>query len=54
LADFNKLTLIEKKKILFELIDVNTLYVNYSDIDSEEYNTPANEKNFMNSFYKGE
>ena len=52
--DFNNLNLEEKKRVLFELIDVNTLYVNYSDIDSEEYNISDTDKNFMNSFYKGE
>lgn len=50
--EFKELSLAEKKKILMELIDVNTLYVNFSDIDDNRYTFSDSEKKFMKSFYE--
>ena len=50
--DFLNLKLEEKKKVLMDLIDKNKLYINYSDIDNEEYDISKEEKQFNNSFYK--
>jgi len=33
------------------LIDLNMLYVNYSDIDDEEYKVSDSDKSFNRSFY---
>lgn len=43
----------DKKKFLISIIDKNTLYVNYSDIDNEDYSIPNSDKAFTQSFYKG-
>ena len=37
-----------------ELIDKNKLYLNYSDMEDEKYSVSDDEKNFTNSFYKGD
>ncbi|MFC2738343.1 MAG: site-specific DNA-methyltransferase, partial [Leptotrichia wadei] len=50
--DFLNLKLEEKKKVLMDLVDKNKLYINYSDIDNEEYDISKEEKQFNNSFYK--
>ena len=50
--DFLNLKLEEKKKILIDLVDKNKLYINYSDIDDEEYDISKEEKQFNDSFYK--
>ena len=50
--DFLNLKFEEKKKILIDLVDKNKLYINYSDIDDEEYDISKEEKQFNNSFYK--
>ncbi|MBQ8997174.1 MAG: site-specific DNA-methyltransferase [Clostridium sp.] len=51
---FNSLTDDEKREFLIEIIDKNTLYVNYSEIDDESYNISKEDKEFNNSFYKKE
>lgn len=51
--DFNGLTLEEKKKALISIIDKNKLYVNYADINDEEYNVSSIDKKFSDSFYRG-
>ena len=40
------------KKILIELLDKNQLYVNYSDMDDEEFGISEDDKKFTNSFYE--
>ena len=50
--DFLNLKLEEKKKVLMDLVDKNKLYVNYSDINNEEYDISKEEKQFNDSFYK--
>ena len=52
MAHFKSLELEEKKRVLFELIDANTLYVNYSDIDDSRFEISDNDKAFMRSFYE--
>ena len=49
---FNSLTLNEKKKFLISVIDKNTLYINYSDIDDSTYSLSENDKEFTRNFYK--
>ena len=50
--EFNKLNLDEKKRALIRIIDKNKLYVNYSDIDNEEFNISEYDKKFTRSFYE--
>lgn len=52
--EFQKLNLDKKKKALCYLIDKNKLYVNYSDIDDENYNISEQDKKFTKSFYEDE
>ena len=49
--EFEKLSLEDKKKALISIIDKNKLYVNYSDIEDEDYNISEEEKKFTKSFY---
>lgn len=50
-ADYAELSMSDKKKFLMELLDKNLLYVNYCDIDDEEFNISERDKNFTRSFY---
>ncbi|WP_235750771.1 site-specific DNA-methyltransferase [Mycoplasmopsis bovigenitalium] len=50
--EFNNLDLTNKKKALISLVDKNKLYVNYSDIDDEDFNISDVDKSFTNSFYR--
>lgn len=52
-ANFQSLTLPDKKRALIGLIDKNKLYVNYSSIDDEEYAISEKDRVFTESFYKG-
>ena len=52
--DFENLEIKDKKKVLMELIDKNKLYLNYSDMEDEKFSVSDDEKNFTNSFYKGD
>ncbi|ATV63753.1 DNA methyltransferase [Fusobacterium pseudoperiodonticum] len=49
--DFTKFDLKAKKDILREIVDKNKLYVNYSDMEDEEYSIGKEDKIFTNSFY---
>lgn len=49
--DFEELSLAEQKQILSEIIDNNNLYVNYSDIDDEDYQVSEQDKKLNRSFY---
>lgn len=44
----------EKRKLLINIIDKNTLYINYSEINDNSYNISDDIKQFNNSFYKNE
>ena len=50
-VEFDNLTLEEKKQALIKLIDKNKLYVNYSDINDENYYINDKDKMFTQSFY---
>ena len=52
--DFDELSFENKKRLLLELLDKNLLYVNYCDIDDEEYQVNAQDKAFSRSFYREE
>ena len=50
--DFYDLSLDDQKRFLMELLDKNLLYVNYCDIDDEEYAISDEDKAFTRSFYE--
>lgn len=50
--DFEELNLEEKKKALIKIVDKNKLYVNYSDIDSGDFDISDADKKFTKSFYE--
>lgn len=49
--EFDALSLDAQKSFLMELLDKNLLYVNYCDIDDEEYGIGDEDKAFTRSFY---
>lgn len=49
--EFEKLSLTDKKRILSDLVDNNTLYMNYSEIDDASYDNSAEDKKFNKQFY---
>ena len=49
--EFEQLSLAEQKQILSGIIDNNNLYVNYSDIDDNDYQISAEDKKLNHSFY---
>lgn len=51
IEDFKQLEMEEKRRFLIEVLDKNLLYVNYSDIEDEDYCVSEEEKNFTKSFY---
>lgn len=51
--DFVELPIDDAKKILISIIDKNTLYMNYSDIENEDYSISDEDKAFTKSFYEG-
>ncbi len=54
-TQFNELSEDDKRKLLISIIDKNTLYVNYADINDSDYGIDENTKAFNDSFYmKGE
>jgi len=50
-ADFTELSLADKKRFIIELLDMNMLYVNLSDIDDADYAISEVDKAFTRSFY---
>ena len=48
---FNELTFKDQKQFLFGLLDKNQLYVNYSEIDDEEFAVSEEDKKLNNKFY---
>lgn len=48
---FAKLSLAEQKRLLLELVDSNTLYVNYSDIDDATHKVDVATKKHNHKFY---
>lgn len=51
--DFDQLSLEDKKRFLYECLDKNHLYVNYSEIDDEEYAVSEEDKRLNREFYRG-
>lgn len=49
--DYAALSLDDKKRFLMEILDKNLLYVNYCDIDDEEFGISDEDKAFTRSFY---
>ncbi|MCX7641340.1 MAG: site-specific DNA-methyltransferase [Elusimicrobiales bacterium] len=49
--EFEDLSIENQKEFLYECLDKNHLYVNYSEIDDKEYNVSAYDKKINNSFY---
>lgn len=50
--DFDNLSIDNQKKFLCECLDKNHLYVNYSEIDDEEYRVKEEDKKMNKEFYK--
>lgn len=50
--DYAALSLDDKKRFLMEILDKNLLYVNYCDIDDEEFGISDEDKAFTRRFYK--
>ena len=50
--DYVALSLNDKKRFLMEILDKNLLYVNYCDIDDEEFGVSEEDKAFTRSFYR--
>ena len=49
--DFADLSIEEQKRFLLECLDKNHLYVNYSEIDDEEYRISERDKELNKKFY---
>jgi len=49
--DFEDLSIKNQKRFLFECLDKNHLYVNYSEIDDEEYGVSEEDKKLNKEFY---
>ena len=50
--DYAALSLDDRKRFLMEILDKNLLYVNYCDIDDEEFGISDEDKAFTRSFYR--
>jgi adenine-specific DNA-methyltransferase len=50
-ADFEALSIEDKKRFILELLDKNMLYVNLCDLDDKEYAISNADKAFTRSFY---
>jgi adenine-specific DNA-methyltransferase len=50
--DFDDLSIEDQKRFLLECLDKNHLYVNYSEIDDEEYRVSEEDKRLNREFYK--
>lgn len=52
-SGFKSLSLEEKKQVLIESLDVNQMYLSYSEMDDTQYGIPESVKQFNHSFYRG-
>ncbi len=50
--EFKKLSATEKRRLLLEIIDNNTLYVNYEDINDPIFKVSEKDKEFNNKLYE--
>ena len=48
---FKKIELKQQKKILFNILDKNQLYVNYSEIDDKKFKVGEKDKKINREFY---
>ena len=48
---FADLSMRDQKKFLYECLDKNHLYINYSEIDDKEYGVSAEDKKLNKEFY---
>lgn len=51
---YHALSLEEKKEVLIQVLDMNQLYLSYSEIEDEQYKIPEDVKAFNHSFYQKE
>ena len=51
---YHALSLEEKKEVLIQVLDMNQLYLSYSEIEDEQYKIPEDIKVFNHSFYQKE
>ena len=51
---FNELSLKEQKDVLIQVLDMNQLYLNYSEIEDSQYDISDSVKAFNHSFYQKE
>ena len=49
--DFEELSIENQRRFLLECLDKNHLYVNYSEIDDEEYGVDEEDKKINREFY---
>jgi adenine-specific DNA-methyltransferase len=52
--EFEDLSIEDQKRFLIECLDKNHLYVNYSEIDDEEYEVSEEDKKINREFYKNQ
>ncbi|MDN6327663.1 MAG: site-specific DNA-methyltransferase, partial [Alkalibacterium sp.] len=51
---YKRLSLEEKKKVLIKVLDMNQLYLSYSEMEDEQYEISEDVKAFNHSFYQKE
>ncbi|NMB08059.1 MAG: site-specific DNA-methyltransferase, partial [Tissierellia bacterium] len=51
---YHALSLEERKEVLIQVLDMNQLYLSYSEIEDEQYKIPQDVKAFNHSFYDKE
>lgn len=51
---YHALSLEEKKEVLIQVLDMNQLYLSYSEIEDEQYKISEDVKSFNHSFYQKE
>jgi adenine-specific DNA-methyltransferase len=51
ISEFESLSFDEQKRFLIEILDKNQLYVNYSEIDDEDYDVTDTDKKLNRQFY---
>lgn len=51
-SEFDELSIDEQKQFIMELIDMNLLYINYCDIEDEEFAVSEDDKEFTKSVYR--
>ena len=50
---FESLSLLDRRHLLWDLVNSNTLYVNYSDVDNGDYDISLEDKRLNRLFYDG-